>query len=76
MTDSREQAFSSFVGSYRPNTVLDGRVVQVVPFGAFVEVAEGVVGLLFDEQPAEGSAVRVRIVQTDLDRLRMSLALA
>lgn len=76
MTDSHESAFSRFVGSYRPDSVLSGRVTQVMPFGAFVELAEGVVGLLYDERPAEGSDVRVKILNTDLNRQRMSLALA
>jgi small subunit ribosomal protein S1 len=76
MTDIKEQAFARFVGSYTPNSVLSGHVTKVVPFGAFVKVAEGVEGLLAGERPEEGAAVEVRIMEVDLDRMRMSLKLA
>ena len=51
-------------------------MAKVVPFGAFVELAEGVHGLLTDAKPAEGTEIQVRIVSIDPDRARMSLKLA
>jgi ribosomal protein S1 len=76
MTDSPEQAFQRFVSGYTPDSVLSGRVTKLVPFGAFVRVADGVDGLLVGEKPEEGAEVRVRVLEVDEDRLRMSLALA
>jgi len=76
MADSREEMFRRFVSGYTPDSVLSGRVTKVVPFGAFVNVADGIDGLLVGENPEEGTEVRVRVLEIDQDRLRMSLALA
>jgi polyribonucleotide nucleotidyltransferase len=60
--------------------VLDGRVTQVLPFGAFVEVAEGIQGLLpksaWSAQPVTGSRIAVRIASIDVENRRMSLVQA
>jgi ribosomal protein S1 len=60
---------------------LDGTVVKVVPFGAFVELAAGggVHGLLHSsecEPPEVGTRVRVRIKAIDNALRRMSLGVA
>lgn len=69
--------WDSFVAAHRVGDVLTGRVTRVLPFGAFVEVAEGVEGLLVvDDRPAAGATVPVSIATIDLDRRRTSLALA
>ena len=53
------------------------RVVSVVPFGAFVELDEGVHGLLhmseWAGEPAEGDKLRLRINNIDGDNRRVSL---
>jgi small subunit ribosomal protein S1 len=55
-------------------------VTKVFPFGAFVEVAQGIHGLLphtfGGEVPVLGAAVSVRINQIHVERRRMSLELA
>ncbi|WP_144123691.1 S1 RNA-binding domain-containing protein [Catellatospora sichuanensis] len=57
--------------------VLVGQVVQLVPFGAFVSIAEDAHGLLHGETgPQVGSSVTVRILEIDRDRKRASLTLA
>ena len=60
--------------------VLDGRVTQVLPFGAFVEVAEGIQGLLpksaWSAQLVTGSRIAVRIASIDVENRRMSLVQA
>ncbi len=76
MTPNDDTTFAQFVAAHASGGVLSGRVAQVVPFGAFVELAEGVHGLLPGEQPAEGTDLRVRIVAIDPDQRRMSLKLA
>ena len=57
--------------------VLDGNVVSVEPFGAFVELADGVHGLLHEsestQQYAPGEPVRVEILAIDPDRGRLGL---
>lgn len=69
--------WDSFVAAHRVGDVLTGRVTKVLPFGAFVEVADGVEGLLVvDDRPAAGATVSVSIATIDLDRRRTSLALA
>jgi small subunit ribosomal protein S1 len=67
--------------------VLEGRVTKVVAFGAFVEVVEGVEGLVHIselaqhhvENPREvvsqGQAVNVMILEVDAERRRLSLSL-
>jgi small subunit ribosomal protein S1 len=55
-------------------------VVSVVPFGAFVECAEGIHGLLHKSEwatePQPGTTIAVRIVSADLANRRFSLTLA
>ena len=69
-----EQAWQSFVA--RSDEVVDGTVVQVAPFGAFVRVA-GVDGLLPQTEAttdlAVGDQVRARVLQIDQEARRFSL---
>jgi len=78
-------AWESFVARYGVGDVLSGRVTQVLPFGAFVEVADGVVGFFSDRSvwpgaperaPAVGSRVPVRVVAVDGANQRVSLVTA
>jgi small subunit ribosomal protein S1 len=57
--------------------VLVGQVTKVAPFGVFVRIAQDADGLLYGEtEPPEGSSVTVRILDTDRERQRASLAKA
>ena len=48
-------AWEGFTARHTVGDVLDGRVARVVPFGAFIEVADGVHGLLVgSERPQAG----------------------
>jgi len=67
-------AWESFVSRYGVGDVLNGRVARVLPFGAFVEVADGVVGFYSDRSvwpgaparaPVVGSRVSVRVAEVD-----------
>lgn len=66
-----------FLAERAAGGVLDGTVVKVVPFGAFVELDEGVHGLLheseYDSEPEVGSRIAVRIKELDVQRRRLSL---
>ncbi|WP_219466991.1 S1 RNA-binding domain-containing protein [Nonomuraea rhizosphaerae] len=65
-------AWEGFMAHHGVGDVLDGRVARVVPFGVFVEVADGVHGLLVGrEQPQAGSSVSVRIAEIDHENRRL-----
>ncbi|GAB3142271.1 S1 RNA-binding domain-containing protein [Amycolatopsis sp. NPDC004378] len=69
--------FSEFVAAHAEGGVLDGVVARVLPFGAFVEVAPGVHGLLVTEAaPEPGTRLSVRIDRVDVERRRFSLVRA
>ena len=74
------QAWQEFIAAHSDGGVLQGQVVSVVPFGAFVECAEGIHGLLHKSdwaaQPQPGMTIAVRIVNVDLANRRFSLTLA
>lgn len=69
--------WQEFVAAHAEGGALDGVVARVLPFGAFVEVAPGVQGLLVTgTAPEEGSRVTVRIEAIDVERRRFSLVRA
>ena len=73
MSRSEQSAFDDFVAHHGVGDVVSGRVTKELPFGAFVEVADGVHGLLVGEQrPAAGSNISVQIQEIDADRQRLS----
>jgi small subunit ribosomal protein S1 len=61
--------------------VVEGQVIRLTPFGAFVELGEGVDGLIHisrlvnQPQLTEGDNVSVRVLSIDLSRQRIGLAL-
>lgn len=67
----------AFIARHTVGDVVDGQVVEHVPFGAFVELGGGVHGLLhrdeLTETPALGTAVRVEILAMDADQGRVAL---
>ncbi|WP_143591047.1 S1 RNA-binding domain-containing protein [Thermoactinospora rubra] len=71
-------AWTEFVSRHSAGGTLRGRVTQVMPFGAFVEVADGIQGLLpqsaWAGRPEPGAEISVKIAVLDLDRRRMSLS--
>ncbi|MFG2430932.1 S1 RNA-binding domain-containing protein [Streptomyces sp. NPDC048590] len=66
--------------------VTTGQVTKLIPFGAFVRIADGVHGLVHntefrdepvehpDELVSEGDEITVRIVEVDLPRRRLTLS--
>lgn len=68
--------FEPFITAHANGDVLSGRVVSVVPFGVFVEVAAGIHGLLHGGDQTEGTEVQVKILDVDPANRRLSLALA
>ena len=74
------------VDTYRIGDDLEGKVTKVVTFGAFVEILDGVEGLVHIselashhvENPREivapGDEIKVKILEIDSDRRRLSLS--
>jgi small subunit ribosomal protein S1 len=66
---------------FQAGQVVTGTLTRLAPFGAFVDLGEGVEGLLPTNQIAgqagieEGTAVRVKILNVEPDRQRIGLAL-
>ena len=77
MSRRNEEAIKQFLTAHDVGDELDGTVHSIVAFGAFIEVADDVQGLLhesdFQSPPAMGAQVRVRISAVDKDAARMSL---
>jgi small subunit ribosomal protein S1 len=66
---------------FQPGQIVEGTVTRLAPFGAFVDLGEGIEGLLPSNQISgrsdvqEGSVVRIRILNVEPDRQRVGLAL-
>jgi small subunit ribosomal protein S1 len=70
-------SWESFVAAHRVGDVLTGEVTKVLPFGAFVKVADTVEGLLVvDDRPELGTTIPVSIATIDRVKRRVSLARA
>ena len=66
---------------FQPGQSVEGTVTRLAPFGAFVDLGEGIEGLLPSNQIAgrsdvtENAAVRVRVLNVEPERQRVGLAL-
>lgn len=71
-------AWQAFQDGHGVGAVVDATVVSVVPFGAFVEVAPGIHGLLhkdsWDRTPEVGDSMPVRIAEWGPPRLSVAPA--
>jgi small subunit ribosomal protein S1 len=86
LKQTQEDPWQRVVDTYTLGDELEGRVTKVVSFGAFVEIMDGVEGLVHIselarhhvENPREvvtqGDQVRVKILEIDSDRRRLSLS--
>ena len=73
------------VGELEEGQVIDGRVTNVVAFGAFVDIGQGVEGLVHISEMPDGkatcttldrnAAIRVRVLNVDLARRRLALSM-
>lgn len=87
LKQTQEDPWQRVVSTYRSGDVLEGTVTKVVSFGAFVEILDGVEGLvhiseLADhhvENPGEvvelGAKLNVKILEIDEERRRLSLSI-
>ncbi|HEX3788412.1 MAG TPA: S1 RNA-binding domain-containing protein [Pseudonocardiaceae bacterium] len=72
------EAWREFLAAHAEGDVLTGQVASIVPFGSFVELGSGVVGLLHVSEyvggePELGSSIPVRIHAVDRVGQRLSL---
>jgi small subunit ribosomal protein S1 len=86
LKQTQEDPWQRIVDTYNVNDELEGRVTKVVTFGAFVEIMDGVEGLVHIselaphhvENPREivqpGDEIRVKILEIDSERRRLSLS--
>ncbi len=87
LKQTQEDPWQRVVDTYNIGDELEGTVTKVVTFGAFVEILDGVEGLVHIselaqhhvENPREiiqpGDPVRVKILEIDSDRRRLSLSI-
>jgi small subunit ribosomal protein S1 len=86
LKQTQEDPWQRVVSTYNVGDVLEGKVTKVVAFGAFVEVMEGVEGLVHISELAQhhvenprdvvhpGDVGRVKILEIDEERRRLSLS--
>ncbi len=86
LKQTQEDPWQRVVDTYNVGDDLEGNVTKVVTFGAFVEILDGVEGLVHIselanhhvENPREvvhpGDPVRVKILEIDSERRRLSLS--
>jgi small subunit ribosomal protein S1 len=86
LKQTQEDPWQKIVDTYKLGDELEGKVTKVVTFGAFVEIMDGVEGLVHIselahhhvENPREvvepGDEVKVKILEIDSERRRLSLS--
>ena len=84
---TQEDPWQVFARSHAIGQIAPGAVTKLVPFGAFVRVAEGIEGLvhiselsdkhieLAEQMVSTGDQVFVKIIDIDLERRRISLSI-
>ena len=83
----QQSPWGDFAARSGPDAIVTGRVVRLEDYGAFVEVGQGIVGLLHRSQTgqapgeplrarlARGQALSVRVLDVDVENERLSLSL-
>ncbi|HET9732672.1 MAG TPA: 30S ribosomal protein S1 [Acidimicrobiales bacterium] len=84
---TQQDPWQEFAGAHRIGELVYGRVTKLVPFGAFVQVGEGIEGLVHISEMAvhhvdlpeqvvtPGEELWVKIIDIDLQRRRISLSI-
>ena len=87
LKQTTEDPWRSLVKKYPVDAIVEGTVTKLVTFGAFVDLGEGVEGLVHIsemakqhvDQPSQvcavGDQVQVKVMEIDLDRRRISLSM-
>jgi small subunit ribosomal protein S1 len=84
---TQEDPWQKFAREHAVGEVVDGEVTKLVPFGAFVKVADGIEGLVHISELADrhvevpeavvnvGDKIEVKVIDIDTVRRRISLSL-
>ncbi|RIK09639.1 MAG: 30S ribosomal protein S1 [Acidobacteria bacterium] len=84
---TQEDPWEAFAREYGDGQIIEGNVTKLVPFGAFISVADGIEGLVHISEMAEyhveqpqqvvsiGQKVSVKVIDVDLNRRRISLSM-
>ena len=84
---TQEDPWKEFERRYKAGEVISGQVTKLVPFGAFVRVAQGIEGLVHISELSHehvdapesvvsvGQEVQVKVVDVDVSRRRVSLSM-
>ena len=87
LKQTTEDPWRSLVKKYPQGAIVEGKVTKLVPFGVFVELGDGIEGLVHIsemakahvDQPSQvtkvGETVHVKVMEIDLDRRRVSLSM-
>ena len=87
LKQTTEDPWRALVKKYPVGAIVEGSVTKLVPFGAFVDLGEGIEGLVHIsemankhvDQPSQvthvGDKVQVKVMEIDLDRRRISLSM-
>ena len=84
---TQQDPWQEFAGDHRPGELVYGRVTKLVPFGSFVQVGDGIEGLVHisemsahhvdlpEQAVTPGEELWVKIIDLDLQRRRISLSI-
>ena len=87
LKQTTEDPWHTLVKKYPVGAIVEGTVTKLVTFGAFVDLGEGIEGLVHIsemakqhvDQPSQvcavGDPVQVKVMEIDLDRRRISLSM-
>ncbi len=87
LKQTQEDPWKMLVKNFPVGSIIEGSVTKLVPFGAFVELGDGVEGLVHisemakghvetpDQVTAVGQKVHVKVQDVDLERRRISLSM-
>ena len=87
LKQTTEDPWRTLVKKYPVDAIVEGTVTKLVPFGAFVDLGDGIEGLVHISEMAKqhvdapaqvckvGDKVQVKVMEIDLDRRRISLSM-
>ena len=87
LKQTTEDPWRTLVKKYPVDAIVEGKVTKLVTFGAFVDLGDGVEGLVHISEMAKqhvdapaqvckvGDKVQVKVMEIDLDRRRISLSM-
>ena len=87
LKQTQEDPWRSLVKKYPIGAIVEGTVTKLVTFGAFVDLGDGIEGLVHISEMAKqhvdapsqvckvGDKVQVKVMEIDLDRRRISLSM-